>query len=53
MTRRGVTELAQAYIHLKLYDVTDKSAKALGRYAERQAVKAAKEIYRGGFHVAK
>lgn len=43
-----MTELAQAYIHLKPYDVTQRSAKSLGRYAERMAVKAARDVYGGG-----
>lgn len=46
-----MTQLAQAYIHLKPYEASDERVRALGRYAKRVAVKAASEIYGGGVEV--
>lgn len=42
-----MTELAQAYIHLKPYSASPGEIRSLGRYAKRVAVKAAADIYGG------
>jgi hypothetical protein len=42
-----VTELAQAYIHLKPYPASYKQIRSLGRYARRVAIRAAADIYGG------
>jgi hypothetical protein len=46
-----VTKLAQAYIHLKPYAVSNRKARSLGRYAQRLAVRAAADIYDGGVEI--
>jgi hypothetical protein len=46
-----VTQLAQAYIHLKPYNAPDKRLRSLGRYAERVALKVAAEIYGEGVEI--
>jgi hypothetical protein len=46
-----VTQLAQAYIHLKPYRASEKEVRSLGRYAKRIAIKAAAEIYGGDVEV--
>lgn len=42
-----MTELAQAYIHLKPYSASRRDIQSLGRYAKRIAVRAAADIYGG------
>jgi hypothetical protein len=46
-----VTQLAQAYIHLKPYSASDKHVRSLGRYAKRLAVKTAADIYGGDVEI--
>jgi hypothetical protein len=46
-----VTNLAQAYIHLKPYPASERKIRSLGRYATRVAIKAAADIYGGGVEV--
>lgn len=43
-----MTQLAQAYIHLKPYAVSEAEARSLGRSAKRTAARAARRIYGGG-----
>ncbi len=43
-----MAQLAQAYIHFKPYSASEREIRALGRYAEKLAVRTAKEIYGGG-----
>jgi hypothetical protein len=52
-TRPGdhVAQLAQAYIHLKPYEPSDKRMRMLGRYAKRVAVRAAADIYGGDVEI--
>jgi hypothetical protein len=47
----AVTNLAQAYIHLKPYPASDRKVRSLGRYAQKVALKAAADIYGGGVEV--
>jgi hypothetical protein len=47
----AVTNLAQAYIHLKPYSASDRQVRSLGRYAQRVAMKAAADIYGGGVEI--
>jgi positive regulator of sigma E activity len=42
-----LAEFAQAYIHLKPYSASERQVQSLGRYAERVAIKTAKDIYVG------
>ncbi|WGS18953.1 MULTISPECIES: hypothetical protein [unclassified Bradyrhizobium] len=42
-----MTQLAQAYIHLKPYSASHKQIRSLGRYAKRVAIRAAADIYGG------
>lgn len=42
-----VSELAQAYIHLKPYEASDRKIRSLGKYAKRAAIQAASDIYGG------
>jgi len=46
-----VTQLAQAYIHLKPYRASDKEVRSLGRYAKRVAIKTASNIYGGDVQI--
>ena len=46
-----MTNLAQAYIHLKPYPASERKIRSLGRYATRVAIKAAADIYGGGVEV--
>jgi DNA topoisomerase III len=46
-----VTQLAQAYIHLKPYSASGRKVRSLGRYAKRVAIKAAAEIYGGDVEI--
>jgi hypothetical protein len=46
-----VTQLAQAYIHLKPYYATERQVRSLGRHAKRVAIKAAAEIYGGDVEI--
>lgn len=43
-----VAQLAQAYIHLKPYEASDRKIRALGEYAYELAWEAAAEVYGGG-----
>jgi hypothetical protein len=46
-----VTQLAQAYIHLKPYSIAEKDVHALGRYAKRIAFEAAANVYGGDVEI--
>lgn len=46
-----MTQLAQAYIHLKPYQASDRKLKALGRSTERLAIATARRIYGGGVDI--
>ncbi len=46
-----MTQLAQAYIHLKPYLASEKEVRSLGRYAKRVAIKAAANIYGGDVEI--
>ena len=46
-----MTQLAQAYIHLKPYTASEQRVRSLGRYAKRVAIRAAAEIYGGDVEI--
>jgi hypothetical protein len=46
-----VTQLAQAYIHLKPYSASERKVRSLGRYAKRVAIRAAAELYGGDVEI--
>ncbi|MEY9184877.1 hypothetical protein [Bradyrhizobium sp. USDA 313] len=46
-----MTELAQAYIHLKPFSASHGEIRSLGRYAKRVAVRTAADIYGGGVEI--
>lgn len=46
-----MAQLAQAYIHLRPYEASERKLKALSRSAERIALKVAAEIYGGGVFI--
>lgn len=46
-----MTQLAQAYIHLKPYSASKADVQSLGRFAKRLAIKAAAEIYGGDVEI--
>jgi len=46
-----MTQLAQAYIHLRPYSASKTEIQSLGRYARRVAIEAAAEIYGGGVEI--
>jgi hypothetical protein len=46
-----MTNLAQAYIHLKPYAASDRKVRSLGRYAQRVAIRAAADIYGGDVEI--
>lgn len=46
-----MAQLAQAYIHLRPYNASDRKLKALGRSTERLAIATARRVYGGGVEV--
>jgi hypothetical protein len=46
-----VTQLAQAYIHLKPYSASERKVRSLGQHAKRVAIRAAAEIYGGDVEI--